>query len=84
MEKNVSARLAPLPGMKIGILETNGHQYYKNCEQMKRCHPCAGAACTKVKDGIIILDEDFIVKAAESSKLVPNTEQSKCYNELIE
>ena len=26
--KNVAARLAPLPGMKIGVLESNGHQNY--------------------------------------------------------
>ena len=57
--KNVAARLAPLPGMKIGVLESNGHQNYKNWEQMKSYHPCSGATWTNIKNGIFTLGDDF-------------------------
>ncbi len=33
--KNVAARLSPFPGIGIGLLETNGHQNYKNWEIMR-------------------------------------------------
>lgn len=57
--KNVSARLAPFPGLKIGLLETNGHQNYKRWDEMVSFHPCAAAPWTKARDGIFNLDEDF-------------------------
>lgn len=57
--KNVAARLTPLPGMKIGVLETNGHQNYRNWEQMRSYHPCGNASWTKVVDGLFTLDNNF-------------------------
>ena len=57
--KNVAARLAPLPGMKIGVLESNGHQNYKNWDQMLSKHPCADASWIKPVNGIFNLDETF-------------------------
>ena len=57
--KNVAARLAPLPGMKIGVLETNGHQNYRRWEEMSGFHPCAGAGWTGRAEGLFHLDEDF-------------------------
>jgi L-alanine-DL-glutamate epimerase-like enolase superfamily enzyme len=57
--KNVAARLAPLPGMKIGVLETNGHQNYRNWEAMKGYHPQGRAAWTEMKNGLFTLGEDF-------------------------
>jgi len=57
--KNVAARLPALPGMKIGVLESNGHQNYKNWEQMKSCHPYPEVSWTNVKDGIFTVDNDF-------------------------
>jgi hypothetical protein len=57
--KNVAARLSPLPTMKIGVLESNGHQNYRNWEAMKGYHPCAGASWTNVKSGLFKLDNDF-------------------------
>jgi L-alanine-DL-glutamate epimerase-like enolase superfamily enzyme len=56
---NVAARLAPLPGMKIGVIESNGWQNYKNWDQMKGYHPCRGAAWIDTKHGLYNLDEDF-------------------------
>jgi hypothetical protein len=57
--KNVAARLPALPGMKIGVLESNGHQNYKNWQQMKKNHPCAVASWIEPKDGIFNLDQEF-------------------------
>lgn len=57
--KNVAARLAPFPGLGLGLLETNGHQNYANWETMKSYHPCAGASWTITRDGIFALNEDF-------------------------
>ncbi|MFH1477181.1 MAG: enolase C-terminal domain-like protein [Verrucomicrobiota bacterium] len=57
--KNVAARLAPLPGMKIGVLETNGHQNYKNWNQMKSYHPLAGAPWMETTRGLFHLDDGF-------------------------
>jgi len=53
--KNVAARLAPLPGMNIGVLESNGHQNYKNWQKMCSC----SKRYQKFKDGIFVLDKDF-------------------------
>jgi len=57
--KNVAARLAPLPGMKIGLLETNGHQNYRNWEAMKSYHPAYGSSWTETKRGLFRLNDDF-------------------------
>jgi len=57
--KNVAARLAPFPGLGLGLLETNGHQNYKNWETMVSRHPCAGAPWTRTVKGLFTLDKDF-------------------------
>ena len=57
--KNVAARLATFPGMKVGILESNGHQNYKNWEQMKSTHPCYGSAWMEIQKGLFHLTKDF-------------------------
>ncbi|MBU2495971.1 MAG: L-alanine-DL-glutamate epimerase [Candidatus Omnitrophica bacterium] len=57
--KNVAARLTPLPGLKIGLLETNGHQNYRNWEKMRSYHPRYEAAWTKTVRGLFHLDDDF-------------------------
>ena len=57
--KNVAARLALMPGMKVGLLESNGHQNYKNWDAMKSYHPCCGKNWMNTKDGLFMLDDDF-------------------------
>ena len=57
--KIVAARLDPLPGMKIGVVETNGHQNYRNWQQMRQYHPCPDAAWSEAVRGVFHLDEDF-------------------------
>lgn len=57
--KNVAARLAPLPGFHTGLMETNGRQHYARWDQMEQHHPCAGAAWTKPRQGVFKLGKAF-------------------------
>jgi L-alanine-DL-glutamate epimerase-like enolase superfamily enzyme len=61
--KAVAARLAPLPGFSIGVVETNGHQNYRNWDAMRRHHPCFGAAWTLPEKGLFRLDDDYWAKS---------------------
>jgi L-alanine-DL-glutamate epimerase-like enolase superfamily enzyme len=57
--KNVAARLAPFPGLGLGLLETNGHQNYRDWDRMRSYHPCPDAPWTRTERGLFHLDEDF-------------------------
>lgn len=57
--KNIAARLAPLPGLKIGAMESNGHQNYTNWEAMKSYHPSYPAPWIEPKGGIYQLSDAF-------------------------
>ncbi len=57
--KNLAARLAPFPGIGMGLMETNGNMNYRNWPNMMNYNPAAGASWTKVKNGIFELDKDF-------------------------
>jgi len=57
--KNMAARLAPLPGMNIGFIESNGKQNYKNWELMKSYHPCCGAAWIDAEKWLYKLNGKF-------------------------
>jgi L-alanine-DL-glutamate epimerase-like enolase superfamily enzyme len=57
--KCVAARLQPFPNMDIGLLETNGHQYYKNWDKMVTYHPKAGAKWTQTEKGVYLTDKSF-------------------------
>lgn len=61
--KNVAARLKPFPGLETGLLETNGHQNYKNWEKMKTFHPFPDASWRKVQHGVFELDSSFYAKS---------------------
>ena len=61
--KVFAARLAPLPGLSLGLVETNGHQNYRNWEAMRRHHPCFGAPWTVPADGVFRLDDDFYARS---------------------
>lgn len=61
--KNVAARLAPFPGIKLGLLETNGHQNYKNWDTMESYHPFRDASWREVHQGVFDLDADFYQKS---------------------
>ncbi len=57
--KYVASRLAPLPGLKIGVVESNGAQNYSNWQQMKACHPLADAGWLDPVAGVYELGEEF-------------------------
>ena len=61
--KNMAARLAPFAGLGTGLLETNGHQNYKNWDKMVSYHPCAGADWTRTRNGVFNLSDDFYEKS---------------------
>ena len=62
--KSVAARLAPLPGLKIGLLETNGHQNYKNWDDMIGYHPRGNASWNQPDNGAFNLGPDFYKESA--------------------
>jgi hypothetical protein len=57
--KNLAARLSPIPGLRGGAIETNGYQNYANWEQMKSWHPRSGASWIASTGGMYRLDERF-------------------------
>jgi hypothetical protein len=57
--KSIAARLAPMSDVEVGLLETNGHQYYRNWNKMLTYHPKAGADWTQVKEGIFHTGNSF-------------------------
>ena len=52
-------RLDPFPGLGTGLLETNGHQNYKNWKEMESYHPFVNAQWRKTVDGVFKTDDDF-------------------------
>lgn len=57
--KNIAARLACLPGMKVGVLESNGHQNYINWNKMKNYHPMGWEGWIDASNGVFGLDKNF-------------------------
>jgi len=61
--RNVAARLDPFPGLNTGLMETNGHQNYKNWEQMRAYHPFPDAPWQSCQNGLYRLENDFYAKS---------------------
>ncbi len=57
--KRVASHLKPLPGLKIGVVESNGEQNYLHWEEMKQESPSYGKKWTLQQDGIYQLDEEY-------------------------
>ena len=57
--KNVAGRLGRFPGLKGGILESNGPDSYATWDRMLEEHPCAGASWLRPRQGAFQLNEDF-------------------------
>jgi len=57
--KVVAARLDQLPGLSIGVLETNGAQNYREWPRLESYHPRAGASWTQPCSGVFALGDDF-------------------------
>jgi len=62
--KNVAARLSALPGLDIGLLESNGADHYRNWRAMLDAHPCSGARWIEPTNGLYALDRDFYDRSA--------------------
>jgi len=57
--KNIASRLAPFPDLGTGLLETNGHQNYRNWDKMLTYKPSSGASWAKTVQGVFHLDKDY-------------------------
>ena len=58
--KNVASRLKSFPGMNnLGLIESNGHQNYKNWDKMMSYHPRNSESWVKAKKGVYQLGRDF-------------------------
>jgi len=58
--KNVAGRLNSFPGMgNLGLVESNGHQNYKNWETMMSYHPRKDGAWVRAAKGVYELNEEF-------------------------
>jgi len=61
--KNLASRIAPFPGLGMGIMETNGDLNYRNWQTMLTYHPAAGATWTQPQNGVFELNEDFFKRS---------------------
>lgn len=59
--KAIAARLGAFPGIKgsLGLVESNGHQNYKQWDEMLTYNPTSGASWAKVEKGVYNLNEDY-------------------------
>ncbi len=73
--KNVAARLAPFPELGLGLLETNGHQNYRNWEKMVSYHPFPGASWRIPENGVYFLGDDYYSKSGGIFEPLPHYEQ---------
>jgi len=61
--KNMACRLKPLPGLKIPVVESNGHQHYREWSKLVSRHPFPEARWAEPVKGIFELDGDFYRKS---------------------
>jgi L-alanine-DL-glutamate epimerase-like enolase superfamily enzyme len=73
--KNLAARLAPFPGLGMGLMETNGDMNYCNWQQLVRYHPAAGAGWMQAKNGAFELGSDFYRRSGGIFDPVPHYER---------
>ena len=58
--KNVAARLDAFPGIgNLGLVESNGHQNYRNWSTMMGYHPRKDAPWVRAENGVYRLDKEF-------------------------
>ena len=58
--KNVAGRLNSFPGLgNLGLVESNGHQNYKNWETMMSYHPRKDGAWVRAQKGVYNLNKEF-------------------------
>jgi L-alanine-DL-glutamate epimerase-like enolase superfamily enzyme len=67
--KNIAARLAALPGMKIGLLESNGPHFYRNWQELISKQPFPDAVWGEARNGVFELNEDYYAKSGGIFKI---------------
>ena len=73
--KNVAARLKSFPGLEgLGLVETNGHQNYKNWQTMRSYHPYPDAPWSKTERGVFTFDADYYAKSGGIFTTMPHYE----------
>lgn len=72
--KAVAARLAPFPGLGLGLVETNGHQNYRDWAAMRRHHPAPGARWANTERGLFHLDADYYARSGGIFEPLPHYE----------
>lgn len=73
--KNVAARLNSFPGLEgMGLVETNGHQNYRNWATMRSCLAYPDAPWSKTSRGVFNLDADYYAKSGGIFDPLPHYE----------
>jgi L-alanine-DL-glutamate epimerase-like enolase superfamily enzyme len=73
--KNVAARLSSFPGIgDLGLVESNGHQNYRNWETMKGYNPRNDGKWVNVKKGVYELDDEFYTSGGGIFDAMPHYE----------
>jgi L-alanine-DL-glutamate epimerase-like enolase superfamily enzyme len=62
--KVVAARLPAFPGVRAGMMETNGRQNYATWETLLTSVPHGGASWLKPDSGAFVLDDEFYRRSA--------------------
>ncbi|MGN0853336.1 MAG: enolase C-terminal domain-like protein [Kiritimatiellia bacterium] len=74
--KAVAARLPAFPGIgDLGLVETNGHQNFRNWETMRRDLPYADARWTRTERGVFACDADYYAKSGGILEAMPRYEK---------
>ncbi len=74
--KNVAARLNSFPGLdNLGLVESNGHQNYKNWETMKKYFPKNDASWVNVQNGFYITGDEYFNCGGGIFEPVPHYER---------
>lgn len=60
--KNVAARLPLLPGMKMGMMEMNGHQNHAHWARLLARHPAVSQPWMKPREGVFRMEKSFYAK----------------------
>ncbi|MEW2923118.1 hypothetical protein AB1A65_16735 [Muricauda sp. ANG21] len=62
--KSIAARLRPFPKLGVGLLETNGHQNYRNWDKMVGYHPRGKSSWNRPEKGMFHLHNEFYDESA--------------------
>lgn len=74
--KNVAARLASFPGIgDLGLVESNGHQNYRNWQTMKSYHPRMNGKWVDVNRGVYELNDEFYASGGGIFDPMPHYEE---------